>query len=206
MSKNLFIALEGIDGSGKTTQIPKMAAFLEENGHKVYATAEPTRGPIGRMIRDIFAGKMEGDHRVIAALFAADRLQHLLDENNGLLSKLKEGYTVLTDRYYLSSYAYHGVHTDLDWVVESNRISKELLQPDVHIYIDMDPVVSMQRINATRPSAELYETEDNLRSVKNAYEIAISRIENQEKIARVNGNDSEDKVFKDVKKILEQFM
>jgi dTMP kinase len=203
MTNNRFIALEGIDGSGKTTQIQLLEKYLREAGHKVYVTAEPTRDPIGRLIRDIFAGKMEADHRVIAALFAADRLQHLLNERDGIIKKMKEGYTILTDRYYLSSYAYHGVHTDMDWVIETNRLSRELLAPDAHIYIDMDPKVSMERINSTRPSVELYETEDNLRAVYNAYEIAIARIEPEEKVLRINGNESVNSVHKAIIKAVE---
>jgi dTMP kinase len=203
MTNNRFIALEGIDGSGKTTQIQLLENYLLEAGHKVYVTAEPTRDPIGRLIRDIFAGKMEADHRVIAALFAADRLQHLLNERDGIIKKMEEGYTILTDRYYLSSYAYHGVHTDMDWVIETNRLSRELLTPDAHIYIDMDPKVSMERINSTRPSVELYETEDNLRAVHHAYEIAIARIESEESVVRINGNESVANVHKAIVKAIE---
>lgn len=203
MTNNRFIALEGIDGSGKTTQIQLLEEYLKGKGHKVYVTAEPTRDPIGRLIRDIFAGKMEADHRVIAALFAADRLQHLLNERDGLMKKMKEGYTILTDRYYLSSYAYHGVHTDMDWVIETNRLSRELLAPDAHIYIDMDAKVSMERINSTRPSVELYETEENLNAVHNAYELAISRVESEEKVIRINGNDSVANVHKAIVKAVE---
>ncbi|MBP9197347.1 MAG: dTMP kinase, partial [Saprospiraceae bacterium] len=101
--KNLFIAFEGIDGSGKSTQVKLLAEYLAQSGHKVYTTFEPTDSRIGVMIRDIFNHRMEGDQRVIAALFAADRLNHLLNSQDGILKKLKEGYTVITDRYYFSS-------------------------------------------------------------------------------------------------------
>src|SRR5687767_4680396 len=111
MKKNLFLAFEGIDGSGKSTQVKKLAHKLAEEGHKVCTTCEPTTGPIGKMIRDIFNHRMEGDQRTIAALFAADRLEHLLNKQDGILKKLEEGYTVITDRYYFSSYAYHSVHS-----------------------------------------------------------------------------------------------
>ena len=114
MKKNLFIAFEGIDGSGKSTQAKRLARLLENAGHKVYSTFEPTDNPIGKMIRDIFNHKMEADHRTIAGLFVADRLDHLLNKSNGILKKLDEGYTVITDRYYFSSYAYHGTHMAMD--------------------------------------------------------------------------------------------
>ena len=69
--KNLFIAFEGIDGSGKSTQVKLLSEKLQATGHKVHATFEPTDSQIGKMIRTIFSGKMEADHKVIAALFAA---------------------------------------------------------------------------------------------------------------------------------------
>ena len=69
MKKNLFIALEGIDGSGKSTQVKLLREKLEQAGLKVYTTAEPTESPIGKIIRNIFTHKMEADHRTIAGLF-----------------------------------------------------------------------------------------------------------------------------------------
>ena len=70
----MFIAFEGIDGSGKSSQICLLKENLSRVGKKVYQTCEPSTGPIGRMIRDIFTGIMEGDHHTIAGLFVADRL------------------------------------------------------------------------------------------------------------------------------------
>ena len=83
MKKNLFIALEGIDGSGKSTQLKSLAEHFESAGHKVITTCEPTDGPVGQIIRDIFNHRMEADHRVIAGLFIADRLEHLLNKSKG---------------------------------------------------------------------------------------------------------------------------
>ncbi len=95
MKKNFFIAFEGIDGSGKSTQVKLLTEKLEEAGLKVYTTFEPTDSPVGKIIRDIFNHRMEADHRTIAALFVADRLDHLLNKTNGILKRLDEGYTVI---------------------------------------------------------------------------------------------------------------
>src|SRR5437870_3245745 len=110
MKKNIFIALEGIDGSGKSTQAKLLSDKMQKEGLKVYLTCEPTGSPIGSLIRNILKGKMEADHRVIAGLFVADRLEHLLHKTNGILKKLANDFTVITDRYYFSSYAYQGTH------------------------------------------------------------------------------------------------
>ncbi len=198
MKKNLFIAFEGIDGSGKSTQVKLLADKLEQHGHKVYATFEPTDSPIGLMIRDIFSHKMEADHRTIAALFAADRLDHLLNKSNGLLKKLEEGYTVITDRYYFSSYAYHSVYMPMDWVIETNVLSANLLRPDITIYIDIEPRLSMERISKGRTSTELYETEENLKAVRDKYMEAFEKLKLCENIFMTDGNRSFEKIAADI--------
>ena len=206
MIKNLFIAIEGIDGSGKSTQVKLLAGQLSKAGHKVYATFEPTNGPIGAMIRNIFSHKMEADHRVIAGLFVADRLDHLLNKSNGILKKLEEGYTVITDRYYFSSYAYHGTHMNMNWVIEANSLSADLLRPDLNIFIDVDPVVSMERINKGRTSVELYETLDNLINVKDKYFEAIAKLKTREQIFITDGNGSPENIaaniWKEISKLI----
>jgi dTMP kinase len=198
MQKNLFIAFEGIDGSGKSTQVKLLAEKLISEGHKVYTTCEPTSGPIGKMIRSVFSGAAKADHRTIAALFLADRLEHLTNEVDGLLLKLKQGYTVITDRYYFSSYAYHSVYVDMDWVIATNSICADLLRPDLTIYIDISPEVSMQRINAGREALELYETEDNLRQVRSFYQMAFDKLKAEEKVFTTAGNRSPEAISESV--------
>lgn len=203
MRKNLFIAFEGIDGSGKSTQVKLLTQKLEAVGHKVYATFEPTDSPIGKMIRDIFSGRMDADHKVIAGLFVADRLDHLLNKTNGVLKMLDEGYTVITDRYYFSSYAYHSPYMSMEWVIEANRLSAELLRPDINIYIDISAQESMHRIAKGRTSTELYETLDNLKLVKNLYETAFEKLNGVEKIVSLNGERAEVEIAADVWQVIE---
>ena len=72
------------------------------------------------------------------------------------LLKNKEGFTVITDRYYFSSYAYHGTHMPIDFVVETNELSAALLKPDLNIFIDVPVNISMQRLHESRSAIELY--------------------------------------------------
>src|ERR1017187_6127173 len=188
MKKNLFIAFEGIDGSGKSTQVKHLCYNLQNAGHKVYLTCEPTDSPIGKLIRDIFNHRMEGDHRTIAGLFVADRLDHLLNKSNGILKKLEEGYTVISDRYYFSSYAYQGTHMPMEWVIEANSMSADLLRPDLNIYIDIAPEDGMARLNKDRSSIELYETLENLKNVRAKYSEAFELLKLKEKIFSLDGN------------------
>lgn len=194
MKKNLFIAFEGIDGSGKSTQVKYLSDKLEKAGHKVYSTCEPTNSPIGSIIRNIFTHRMEADHRVVAGLFVADRLDHLLNKENGILKKLSEGYTVITDRYYFSSYAYQGSHMSLDWVIGSNSLSAGLLRPDINVFIDISPDVSMRRLQTGRSSMELYETLDNLKKVRKTYFEAFEKLKLEENIFITDGNRPPDAV------------
>ncbi|MEM6722103.1 MAG: dTMP kinase [Bacteroidota bacterium] len=194
MKNNIFIAIEGIDGSGKSTQAKNIAKRLEADGHKVYLTFEPTDMRIGKMIRSILGGKEKADEKVIAALFAADRLDHLLHETQGILKKLAEGYTVITDRYYFSSYAYHGAHVDMDWVIASNQMAANILKPNVNIFVDVSPEVAMERINANRDTVEIYETLDNLKAVQSQYLRAFEKRQHEEHIVKVNGDETPEKV------------
>jgi dTMP kinase len=198
MTKNLFIALEGIDGSGKSTQVRLLAEKLTAAGYKVYATFEPTNGMIGSLLRNILKGSIKADERTIAGLFLADRLDHILNEDNGLLKKLSEGYTVITDRYYFSSYAYHGTHMDMDWVIACNKMCANLLRPDVNIFIDVPPEVSMQRISAGRQTTELYETLDNLTNVRSKYMEAFDKLKVKEQIITIQGNQSIEAIAGDI--------
>jgi len=198
MKRNFFIAFEGLDGSGKSTQVKFLAEKLVAQGFKIYTTAEPTTSRIGQIIKDIFKHKMEADDRTIAALYAADRLDHLTNKTDGILKKLEDGYTVITDRYYFSSYAYHGTHMDINWVISANSLSADLLRPDLNIYIDISPEESMRRLNKGRDSIELYESIENLKKVKEKYFEAFELLRDKEEISVVDGDRSQKEISNDI--------
>ena len=187
MKNHLFIAFEGIDGSGKSTQASILAERLKCEGHAVYLTNEPSHGNIGRMIRTILKGEETLDERAIAALFVADRLDHILNKNNGMLKQL-ETEIVICDRYYFSSYAYHGTHIDMDWVIDANAMSSGILRPDITLFIDVSPEESMKRITGNRDSVELYETLENLTAVRSKYFEAFEKLKGDENVMIIDGN------------------
>ena len=193
-----FIVLEGIDGSGKSTQISELAKFLESKGEKVYKTFEPTDSPIGSIIKQIMTGRIKSDHKTIAGLFVADRLDHLQNDFNGILHKLNEGITVISDRYYFSSYAYHGIHMPLEWVIAANSLSADMLRADVTLYIDITPEESIKRLNVGRWHVELYETTDNLRKVRNKYLEAFEIEKERENIVIINGEKSPNEIQREI--------
>lgn len=194
----MFIALEGIDGSGKSSQMKMLANKLNEVGHKVHSTFEPTDGMVGTIIRKILRGEMKADERTIAGLFAADRLDHLLNGETGILKKLSEGFIILSDRYYFSSYAYHGTHMNMQWVIDSNAMSASILRPDVTIFLDLDPQNAMDRMKTNRETSELYETLENLQKVRNKYFEAFELLKDKENVLIVNGNSSMESIAEEI--------
>jgi dTMP kinase len=198
MNNNIFLVFEGIDGSGKSTQVKLLTDKLKEEGYKVYSTFEPTDSPIGSIIRNVFNHRVEADDRTIAGLFVADRLDHLLNKTNGILKKLEEGYIVISDRYYFSSYAYHGVHMPMDWVINANSMSANLLKPTINIYVDISPEVSMSRIIKDRSSIELYENKEYLKLVREKYFEAFELLNDQENIFITEGNRNSDLISEDI--------
>jgi dTMP kinase len=186
MRSNPFIVFEGIDGSGKSTQIRLLEAFLTARGQKVVRTAEPSDGPAGKLIRQVFSGAYPADERVVAGLFVADRLEHILHAETGMRKALDEGFTVLCDRYYLSSYAYQGVHMPLEWVMQANSLAATLLKPDLHIYLDLAPEKALERIRKGREDRELYETMENLSKVHALYAQLIASLSEKETIVSID--------------------
>lgn len=206
MNRPLFIAIEGTDGSGKSTQARLLAERLTAAGQKVHATFEPTSGHIGKLLRSILKGELKADQKAIAALFLADRLDHIQNETDGLLKKLAEGHTIVCDRYYFSSYAYHSVYVDMDWVINCNKMCASLLRPDLTIFIDVPPEACMQRILANREVPELYETTDILRKVRDNYIAAFGKLAEEESITTINGNRAIDEVAEDVWGVCQQML
>ncbi len=141
----MFIAVEGIDGSGKGTQCRLLNRWIREKGFETYLTAEPTNGPIGRILREgLREGAKNGglDPQTEALLFAADRSEHIKE----ISRMLEKGRVVITERYLCSSFAYQGASgLDMKWLKELNRFA---LLPDITIYLDIAPEVALKRISS----------------------------------------------------------
>jgi len=163
-----FIVIEGIDGSGTTTQCALLADRLTENGLPVHTTREPSDGPIGVLIRQVLTGRVVVSGRqgarpfnwaTMATLFAADRLDHLEAE---VMPNLTDGVTVICDRYDHSSVAYQTVSggggEDISsWVRELNRHAK---RPNLTLVLEVDPAAAASRRETRSGSPELYEVDE----------------------------------------------
>ncbi len=203
MERGKFIVFEGIDGSGKSTQIKLLSKHLRERGISCYLTCEPTDSPFGALVHQCMTGRVETDERTIALLFAADRLDHINNTKNGILKMIEDGTTVICDRYYLSSYAYNGAYTPLDWVVEANRLSAETLRPDVNIFIDITPEASLERLKK-RGVAERYEKLESLRAVRDKYFEIFERFKGVERVEIVKSREKISDTELEIRKIADK--
>jgi dTMP kinase len=202
--KGLFIAFEGIDGAGKSSLINKIGSELDRLEKLHHITAEPTKNYIGKHVREILTGQREGDEKTIAALFLADRIDHLTHPEYGMLARLEENEIVLCDRYYLSSYAYHVPHVTLDWVIEANSICANLRRPDITFFIDISVDESLKRLTSSRANLDKYENRAKITQVKENYLNAIDKVLEVENIVIIDGERSPEIVFSEVFNIIEE--
>ncbi|TYQ18421.1 UNVERIFIED_CONTAM: dTMP kinase [Acetivibrio alkalicellulosi] len=206
ISRGEFIAFEGIDGSGKSTQIRNLLNRLNDYGIRCYETKEPTDSPIGSLIHQIMTGRISADNRVIASLFVADRVDHLLNKTDGICQKIDNGITVITDRYYFSSYAYHSVDMEMDWVIQANSISADILRPTVTVFLDVPVKKALERIERERFHVELFEKEERLRKVRDKYFEAFEKLKSEENIVIVDSSGSIEEVFENIWNSISQFL
>ena len=172
-------------------------------GIPCYITCEPTDSPFGSLIHQCMTGRVETDDKTIAGLFVADRLDHLFNKKNGIIDKINSGITVLSDRYYFSSYAYHGAFMPMEWVIEANRLSAEALKPDVNIFIDVEPEVSVERLKS-RGATERYEKLESMRKIREKYFEAFELLKDSEKIAIVKSDVDVKVTEKSVRSVIDE--
>lgn len=195
MKKGKFIVFEGIDGAGKTTQIELLAKRLSTLGKDVSVTAEPTDNESGRALRRALSGKESRTECEMAVMFVFDRIGH----NAEIDALLKEGKTVISDRYYYSTLAYQGKSTDYAWVRGMNIGCPDIRRPDLCIYLDLTPEESLARISAGREAVEIYENLEKLTEVRNSFHSVIEDLRSEgEKIFIVNASRSIEKISDEI--------
>jgi len=194
--RGIFICIEGIDASGKTTQSRRLVKKLLRNGYDALYTTEPTKGPIGRLIRRYL---LKGGERipslVEALLFAADRVEHVQKE---IQPALEAGKIVVSDRYVYSSLAYQGaMGLDIGWIEKINRWA---VKPDLAVYLDVPPDVLVKRI---RRKPSIMENLENQRKVREVY----LKLVEEGRLVLIDGNrpvkEVAEEVWKTVSRLLE---
>lgn len=190
----IFIVVEGLDGSGKTTQAKVLASRLRRN-HKALYTAEPSRGKVGIFIRNrILYGEKRPSTIVEALLFAADRVEHVQNE---VQPALEEGQIVVSDRYLYSSLAYQGsAGLSIQWI---ESINQHALKPDLALFIDVDPEEVFHRLKRRKSVMENLETQRRVR------EIYLKFVEKGD-LVRIDGDQTKSQVADEIYAIASNFL
>lgn len=197
-----FIAIEGLDGSGQSTQVQLLSDFLIKNGHSVVSTKEPTKdSEAGKKIRQILNKNTSENTPVkpvyFQELFAQDRGEHL---EKLVVPALREGKIVISDRYCFTSFAYgmaEGV--DLDYLI---KINENFLMPDLTIILKVSPAVCLKRIEERGSKKEFFERMDHFsRAVKN-FEILPERFDN---VYIIDGERPIDGVHQNIKALVKDY-
>jgi dTMP kinase len=192
--KGAFICVEGLDGSGKTTQTKLLVEKFSKSHNAVY-TAEPSTGKTGSFIRrGVLYGGSRSSSATEALLFAADRVEHV---ENEIIPCLHQGRLVVSDRYLYSSLAYQGAAgLSLDWI---ERINEYALRPDLAVFIDVDPRVVMRRLKPVKSIME------NLKTQMEVRQIYLKFVERGD-LVRIDGNRPKQMVAEELYKLVLSFL
>ena len=205
----MFITLEGIEGSGKTTQAKHIVKFLQSRGHDCVITREPGGTKIGQKIRAILLDPESKDIDPLTELllYTADRAQHIKEFVNPNLSA---GKTVLCDRYFDATVVYQGFARELD-IGLINRLHKLIfddLKPDITILLDLPPEMGLSRAwkqieSGARIEVETRFEEETLsfhEKVRSGY-LELARLE-PERFRVIDASNDEQQVRKEIIKTL----
>ena len=193
-NRGAFIVIEGLDGSGKTTQARLLVEKLRQSHRAVY-TAEPSRGKIGTFIRErCLYGEKRLTTTVEALLFAADRIEHV---ENEIKPAMAQGILVICDRYFYSSLAYQGSSDlSIDWIAEINRYA---LKPNFAVFIDVTPEKVLQRLSRRKSVMENLETQRKVREIYLKY---VAKGD----LTRINGDKPLEEVRKELSTVVLKFL
>lgn len=163
-SSGLFIVLEGIDGTGKSTQVQRLAGWFRQRGREVVASREPTDGPWGRQLRESASqGRLSPEEEL--ELFLRDRREHVDDL---IRPALAAGRVVILDRYYFSTMAYQGLR-GFDPAEIRRRNEAFAPRPDHLFILDLDVDLARARIGARGDTANEFEKRDALQKCREVF-------------------------------------
>jgi len=211
----MFITFEGPDGAGKSTQIQKLAQYINDKGYPYILTREPGGTKIGDAIREILINpdhtEMVDETEVL--LYAASRAQHIREV---ILPALHDGKIVLCDRFVDASIAYqgYGLGVSMEAVKAINRFAVGELEPNRTYLIDISPEIGRERMTKRQTHSQGSEDLDRIEQKNLDYHQRVREgfqriyIENKQRICLVNGNQPPEDVFKailsDFESMLEQ--
>lgn len=187
--------VEGLDGSGKSSQVELLVQWLKEQGKMVMITREPTMdSQAGRTIKQVLKGELQMDALELQKLYVQDRKEHL---DNKVIPALQQGDWVVSSRYAFSTFAY-GYSDRLD-VQELITMNARFLLPDVTIVVDVSPENCVKRIEGRGEEKEFFEQLEKLRKVNEVYKKLPEMFEG---VTMVDGEKPVQEVFEKLKKVI----
>ncbi|MDY5930456.1 MAG: dTMP kinase [Candidatus Ornithospirochaeta sp.] len=189
-----FIVFEGLDGAGTTTQIRLLSRNLGRIGYECIATHEPTENPIGRLVRQVLQKKVTTTMHALALLYSADRHDHLYNDGYGIVNELRNGRTVLSDRYFFSSIAYQAVECDESFISSIN----DYPLPQIVIFIDTPADECIRRIDKRGEEKELFDRREFLEKVRKNYIRQFESLPEGVALITVDGMKSVDEIEKEI--------
>ena len=197
MEKGVFIAFEGLDGSGSSTQTSMLKDYLAKKGVKNHVTKEPTNNLIGGLIRGALTKEWRASNACFQLLFCADRAHHLDRE---IMPTLEKGTVVITDRYFFSTIAFGSLDCDVGWL---RSLNMPFPVPDIVYLIKVPPEECIKRIGSSRVEFELFEETEKLKKVWQTYERLAAEYPN---IHVVDGIRSKEDIHNDIVRIFEEYV
>lgn len=196
-----LIAIEGIDGSGKSTQAKLLSDFSKtffptNNKGKtcnLLFEREPTSGPVGKLIREILSGKTKVDHTTLEFLWAADRKDHVIQ----IKKEIEDNNIIVTDRYAYSAIAYAADN-------EAHSIARKLKETffddaEYLVFLDIPPEEAIKRLDDRSGNAEIYENISKLQSVHSRYMDVLNEIKDgPTKVIVINALQHPEKIHQEI--------
>ncbi len=205
----LYVAIEGIDGSGKTTQVEKLAAYFEKQGKEVIKTREPRNdGLVGSLVRKILSEQIKVPSVALQYLFSADRAIHHAEI---VIPALKAGKVVISDRCFWSAIPYGIMDTIMDkkdgkYDFETGEIilvAQSILSlyhqfttPDKTFYLDVSIDTGMKRLTQEGKTTEIYERKDKLEKILSGYKWLVDKFTTE--IIVINAEQDVEKVTEEI--------
>lgn len=193
-NKGKLIALEGNEGSGKTTQAKDLVVELKKQKIKAVYTKEPTNSPIGQMIQQVLFGELKVPPISLQYLFCADRAIH----QEEVEKYLEKGYVVVTDRYFWSAIAYGmaKMNKSADYYSVAYSILSfydQFISPDITFFLDVDVDVAFKRISKSEKHNSIFDKRNTMSEVGDTYAKLIKKF--PEEFAVIDANKAQSEVL-----------
>ncbi|MCC5447230.1 dTMP kinase [Candidatus Nanobsidianus stetteri] len=201
IKKYRYIAIEGIDGSGKTTIANLLYNELSKRYDKIILVKEPYDNDLSKKIKEIILKEHEKNldyGYLLALLFTADRSIKNID----LKKYLNDDYIVISDRSIYSTFSYQILYEgiDIEWL---KCVSKYIIRPDITFILDVDPKIAVERVNSRGKNITSYENIEFLRKVRENF-LKLKEIFPEDNIIYIDGEEKPEEILKKILSIIEK--